>query len=571
MTQMEPDSHSFGAQKQEELLESFINVKQYDKLLFYLESTLFNNAPTLNCPSPFVINCLFTLGTLGEYNNADHIRKEFDKPLSTQPVHKRAVNILRKLVDIVVQNEEDARSTHFQPTKYNQDDVLHTKLQLKKFLELIRKDKNRELRPRIIKKRYKEKANEDFDEFALNDTDMEKPVNSTDWSPQKKLLEQQFQKLKGLTVGDDSESESEGEDSLDRKSYYILKNERFDIALQGEKFWTAVSWALHCSSSKERIHLEVWKVWRPILELVFDIAAFDLDDFIKARESNTDDENGLPPLFTNTCCYHLLNEVGRYHTLYKIVDIVFTNSRGKVVPIFDNELTKAKSVYLADIPRKTPPDTEYTFDSMAFRKKILYLAAKATIYSNLHDAGKHSRWDLRTLARQTTLKLLDASYADFRAFFMLDESEVSEDWKIQLILDIIFDFFAQVNTFVFDLPEPSWVYEKSPSFIEEMLTNVTYEKKFYDFSVGFNMAKMERDFEKLNLSLFVLLNIWLKCSKYITASTDKHKLQDIYEWCEIGEEDRRNALQSAKPGESDVGSNLFSIVNMFKLQFEGSN
>lgn len=564
MTQADPMTRSFDAQKQEELLESFVNVKQYDKLLFYLESTLFNNAPNLNCPSPFIINCLFTLATLGEYNNADLIRKEFDKPLSAQPVHKRAVNVLRKLVDIAATKGNQAMGkNNFQRTRYNPDDVIQTRNTLKKSLELIRKAQRRELRPRTVKKRYKEKVEQEFDEFASSSNDADGPINSTDWSPQKKLLEQQFQKLKGPAVESDTESESEGEGSLDRKSYYILKNERFDIALQGDKFWAAVSWALYCASSRERIHLEAWKVWKPILELIFDIAAFDLEDFIEAKKSNTDDENGMTPMFTNTSCYRLLNEVGRYYTLSKIVDILFINSRSKVEPIFDNELTKTKSVYLADFHSSAPQDAEYTFDSMILRKKILYLAAEATINSNSEEFGKHSTWKLRDLARQTTLKLMDASYVDFRTFFTLDVSEISEDWKLELILDILFDFFVQVNTFVFDLPEPSWVYDKSPDFIMEMLTNVTYEKKFYDFNEGLNIAKMERDFEKLNLSLFVLLNVWLTCSNYVLASD--RKIQETIEWCRIGEEKRRNALKTAQP--NGPSSDLFSIVKMVELQF----
>ncbi|CCH40830.1 Non-structural maintenance of chromosome element 5 [Wickerhamomyces ciferrii] len=558
---------SLLAQKQEELLRTFINVKQYDKLLFFLESTLFNNAPTLNCPSPFVINCLFTLATLGEYNNAGLIRKNFEKPLSQQPVSVRAINILRRLVNIVKELDEDVKDekSNFGGVKYDQEDIIHTQEQLIGSLKLIRSDKGRFLRPRSIQKAYKEKTAEELDEFDKKGSDSDSMmVNSTDWSPQKKLLERNFDRLKPSAAEDESESESEGEGSLDRKSYYILRNERFDIALQGDGFWNAVAWALQCSSTKDNLNLEAWNVWKPILELIFDIIEIDLDQFITRKTNNEDDENGEPALFKNTLIYQFHVRAG-YYPIHKVAEHIFTNSKSGIKPIFVNELQKAKSVFLVKpIGESVHQEGEFSWGSMKFRKRLYHLTAKAIYHSDLEHATKQHRWSLRDLARNVTENLLKCSYSDFRLFFILEKEEIKEDWRLQLLLDIIFDFLVQINTFIFNLPDPTWIYDQNPDILEMFLTNVTYEKKYYDQNES-GARKMVEDYSKLNLALYLLINLYTDCSGYIGHSKIKKKL--IIEWSETGEAKRRKVLESVRVNDLDIDNDLFGLTKTIKLQY----
>ncbi len=571
-----PAIRSLRAKSQEELLESFINVQQYDKLLYYLESSLFNNAPTLNCPSAFVINCLFTLATLGEYYNADLIRKEFDKPLSSQPLHIRAINILKRLMCIVQQSCGKGDQT-FHRTEYNIEDVNYTKFQLIRALELIIRTDKRDLRPRILRKDYKEKKEPEpeADEFTNTQPSDNEKVNSTDWSPQKKLLEQQFQMVKGPGADSDDESESEGENILDRKSYMVLKNERFDIALQNDSFWAAVSWALECSTSRDKVRLEAWKVWRPILNILIDIATIDLEDFISAKKSNIDGADGMPAMFTETLAYKLLIMVGRYNPMDNLLDVIFPkveqtkNKRDKKVgPIFANELTTARSVHLVDFLFQRPNDERISMESMLLRKKLYFLTYRAANDANPDDCFKESRFSSWKLARYLTQKLVDLSYGDFKKFFILQESELSETWKLDTILDVLFDWFVQINGYVFDTPTLDFLEDSDPEFIRSFLCNVFYEKEFYKKHTEADslLKHMQTDFSKLNFSLYFLLNLWLKFSNFLSTEKEQ-KIKEIVRWCETGESKRRAALQHAKPKDKNVHKDLFSLVQAVKAQF----
>jgi len=561
-----------AAQKQEELLESFINLKQYDKLLFYLESTLFNHPPDLNCPSPFVLNIIFTLASLGDYCNADLIRKEFDKVLSTQPIHVRAANLLRRLVDIGQKSCITKQLEDLERTEYNEEDVKYTKYQLIKSLELINKDNGRSLRPRLHYKKYVEKPpiDDEFDELEKDSS--ERLIKATDWSPQKRLLEQQFNIIKSETADSGKESDDDDDDSsLDKKSYMILKNERFDIALQNERFWSAVTWALQCSSSKEKIEMEAWKVWKPILYIIFDILSIDLEDFIHSKANELNGISNIPPMFTETITFNVLQKVGRHYPISKMTDVIFTDSKGpggkKIGPIFSNELTLAKSVHLADEITSFFPGAEYSLESMAFRKKLFYFVAKAVIHSGLQDDPKQTRWSTENLLRSVTLKLLDATYIDFVNFFALDECELSESWKLDLLLDILLDFFVQVNTYKFHPPADNWIYDEKSSFVGTLISNVTYMEKYYDHLGEKLIPKMTSDYSKLNFALYILLNLWLKSCGLLGNVDDDH-IHVIIQWCETGEEKRRNVLQKALPKDDPLDIDiLFSLTKTVKLQF----
>lgn len=564
---------SILGQKQEELLESFINVKEYDKLLYYLESTLFNNAPLLKCPSPFVINCLLTLATLGEYYNADLIRREFAKVLSSQPIHIRAVNILRRLVDVV---QYSMKEEGFTKTKYDIDDLTYAKQQLMKSLELIRTDKGRNLRPRLHNRRYHETTEPELDEFSSKLGENKQVINSTDWSPQKKLLEQQFQVMQSNSHESDEDSESEGEGVLDRKSFMILKNERFDIALQNGRLWAAVSWALQCSASKERIHLEVWRVWKPILEIVFDIAAIDLEDYLNSN-SNTGSEDEKSAALRMTVCYKLFEKVGRYQFMAKLSEVIFITSNStknqklkiNVDPIFVNELTTAKSVHLAELLVNRGAEEEFTMESMAFRKKIFHLAYKlAKIAENLNSSHFFPpNFTTIDLVKKCNEQLMDAHYNDFRKFFILDELELVDESKLEALLDMFWEFFVQVNIFEFDTPSPDVINDADPKFISTFLSKVSFFHKHYQpTGEHSDLPKMQSDYAKLNYALYVLLNIWLRNSKFL-YSNKKEKIGQIIKWCEEGEERRKSALQKARPKQMKIHKDLFSIVKAVKVQF----
>lgn len=509
---------------QEELLRSCVNVEQYDKLVFFLESFMFNNGK-INCPSSYIIIVLMTLATLSEHSNSELIRNRLDIATSKRPISIRSMDILRKLVRVVEVNDVHS---------YDQDEIEFTKRQLFGSLDFFSCNHSRALRARGHTKRYKEEGffEKSVNSFsspstktsatsAGNDADDEQD-SDTDWSPRKRLMEQTIKNItSSINMELDNNNGDNGEQHTDSEVVYILKNERIDFALLGDRIWNAIGWALKCSSINNPINYQIFKSWESILLLILDIVNL-----------NTDETNKP---FQKSLTYQLLISIARHYWDTKITDIIFTQSKSLFRNVFPNESSVCNSVLLT---QKFHPFDHISIESVRLRHEIMFLALRG---AQLTESSKISiaNWNLDDLIHKISLELYSLTYKDFKNFLTFTDCDFKSDWKVTFIVELILSTFAQLSSYnPFQPDDINWYrdpnqYEYLKDLVQEVFIEIKSLPELENNTS--RLTKFNDNLQKINLLLFQLITIWLKYSKFKPTKLWKETLiSDI----EIGEKKR---------------------------------
>lgn len=557
--------------QQEDLLDSYINVEEYDKVLLLLESTLFTSPPKLLCPSSFVIRILFTLCTLEDYYNADFIRTELKNSLSDIPISQRAYQLLRNLIDLVKNHnygDHDDNLDPFKPIKFDNTDINFAKIQLIDSLKFVADASNRyNLRKLNSKRNYKEKPppsklTPKKAKISLLDINN----NALNWSPERIKLEKEFYEVSEnkLIFEHNVSSDNDSDDSFlktsDRKSLKILKNDRIDIALRQNKIWIAIQLCFKNGlNNTNSLIFKNWKMWNNLLLLFIDIFEMELHDYI--NDSNKD------KLFENTLLFKFLDTPIKYSWNLKFPELLLNNRNFKSNPIFKYELIKAKSVLIDKYLQDTNNPKQISIKNSLLFNKLFFLTCNSIILRKYDISDPtNSKWNLNIFIRSfTELLIKQGNYFDYLNFFQITNLN---KFKIQIYENILMISLVQITTDDFNqFTDYEWLFNndaESLNFILDLFENITFTEKCYQINNELQTDRLIDDYNKLNLVLYYILKLWLYASK---TNLDLNLIKKLINCAKIGEGKRLKITKSIyKKSEKDLDEDELKHLSAFLRQ-----
>lgn len=524
----------------DELLESYVSVEHWDLLLTRLETL------PLYCPPPLVLNVLFTLATLSPYNNDEIINnpKHGIVRTSDRPVHLRALWILQGLVTSV-------KSARDGPFGCSLDDEARRLFggRLISSMEFIRGNRARELRTVALKKAsYMESADPATPKSK-------RIVDLMEESPQRRALNRLLQQIPAEDMNgndDDDELHRWTKTTADAKTLAILNHQRVDIILADGMIWNAIRWALVSSSLIHKpIRQQVWQMWAPLISLFVDILDLELDLY--------DQLQPVPDLITTK----FFEQVGRYRWSERLADAIIpkVDAKGqqRAQEIYKHELTLSRGQFLEPLHVSELKPKLLSIQSIPLRHRLTQLAMKF-----IEQGGEllFDKCTLHDLISGLSRRILeDGNIDDMLLWYRVDdEDEAMASFMCEMLIHTL----VQITTHEFPLPEKDWFTKTDAKFIKVLFENITFERKFYALESEESWVRMQLDFSRINIILFLLFSTWITFAKKVSL---KVKLTCL-DLANKGEQMRLKVLDSAKKDYNY--DNSVHIVPLLKAVIDNS-
>jgi hypothetical protein len=495
------------------------------------------------CPSPLVINVLFTLATLTPYNCDFLILKEFGITTSGIPLHQRAINILRDIVN-VVKSRKGRNDDPFSPVPLDDDIINNAEKRLIESVDFIRGNRFRELRTRAFKKTsYKEKTEPKAD--LLNSPKEEhNKENSTEDSPQKRALNMALRKnsLKDEEENHDDDDEQWARNTVDAKTLNIIKHERIDVALSEGRIWTAISWAFSSSAmTDDPVRQQVWKMWEPILDLFFDIFQIELNLYERTVKDD-EDKSVLATLNAS----RFFEQVSRYMWNIKFAEALLPSidvkTKHKLAPIYPNELYLSQSQFLEPQYRLEFRPQLISLNSVPIRHKLVSLAMN---WINLGGYTQLEKATLAELSSEISKRLYSSGNLDDMILWYRIYKHEENYEQCSFMVEMLMYTLVQMTTYEFDQPDPDWFTKELEgfAFIISLFEKTTFHRKHYSLETALGWESMLLDFSRISLVLHMLFSVWLK---FVNPGLDASKKEQLLQLAELGEQKRVDMLDSCR-------------------------
>lgn len=556
------------------LIESFINIGDYDSLLNYLESTLVNNFPRLYCPSSLVINVLFTLATLTEYNNADQLKAEFGNMSSDRTVSTRAIAIIQTIVEIVKNKDIHSQQTingepndsYIEPhdIKYAQDQLIDS-------LSFAEEKPTKQFRSRALRQQnYYTRNSEPANEINSGSSMPQEPEpddNTLDTSPQKRQLQLALGKLDDVETNTNFTDEADDLDlsTVDKKSFMILRHKRFDAAMAGERIFTAIQWAMHCSTSDQTVKRKAWEMWMPILDLLTDIMYIDLRSFKELQEMTSANEH-----VSSTSTEAVLSQIGRHYWARKFIEAILPLPKDKVQQIFPDELKTARSYHIVD-PIFPEHGRLISSDAVPFLKKFLSLACEwSTLRTEDVNDMSFSENSIDDIVNELSLRIItEGDIKDLMIWFRLTKEDMANSTTVDFTYNHLLHSLVQITSYN-DLQnelEEDFVNSEDLNNILILFSKTVFHHKFYDLAKdgdgmedSWGYEKFRLDYNRLSILMLLLFNMWTSLTKPKLKPSDKQKILDA---AIEGEKIRRAEIEHYA---NDEDYTYHHLTDLLKLQ-----